>query len=147
MDTKSLVNQIEIAWLIGMVYFTLEGLWRGWTNITMLFIGGICGAAIGLLNQHSDLRIWQQTIMGTVIALIIELISGLVFNRLLGLDLWDYSDQWGNIYGQICPVYAALWLLICLFAIWVDDFIRWRFYNEGRYYPPWENYVELIKLK
>jgi uncharacterized membrane protein len=138
------VKHTILAFLIGMVYFTLEGFWRGWTNITMLFIGGVCGFLIGLLNQYTGLKVWQQTILGTGIALAVELISGLLFNLVLGLGLWNYSGMWGNLYGQICPQFALIWFMLTPFAIWLDDFIRWRFYDEGYYYPPWENYWELI---
>ncbi len=33
--------------LMGNVYYVMEGFWRGWTNIVMLFIGGLCGLIIG----------------------------------------------------------------------------------------------------
>lgn len=147
MGKQSLVKYLSLAFLIGMVYFTLEGFWRGWTNITMLFIGGTCGLLIGLLNQHTGLKVWQQTIIGTGIALAVELVSGLFFNQLLGLGIWDYSNEWGNLYGQICPVYALMWFCLVPFSIWLDDYIRYKFYGEGYYYPPWENYIELVTFK
>ena len=34
--------------------------------------------------------------------------------KLLGLDVWDYSDEQGNLFGQVCPLYAILWFLLCI---------------------------------
>ncbi len=36
----------------GFLYMVLEGIWRGWTNISMLVVGGLCGFLIGKLNEH-----------------------------------------------------------------------------------------------
>ena len=44
----------------------------------------------------------------------IELVFGLVFNRVLQLGVWDYSAQWGNVLGQICPLFTFLWFLLCI---------------------------------
>ena len=68
---------------MGMIYFTLEGVWRSNANIIMLLIGGICSVLIGLLNeypQYYKLKIYQQTLIGTFIVLIVEFVSGMFFN-------------------------------------------------------------------
>ena len=41
-----------------------------------------------------------------------ELLVGLVLNVWLGLDVWDYSWKWGNLWGQICPKFTLLWCLL-----------------------------------
>lgn len=41
-----------------------------------------------------------------------ELAAGLVLNVWLGLGIWDYTGQWGNLWGKICPLYTALWCLL-----------------------------------
>lgn len=40
---------------------------------------------------------------------IIELIGGLFFIKTTGVKLWDYSDQWGNYKGIICPMFSFIW--------------------------------------
>ena len=39
----------------------------------------------------------------------IEYIAGLIFIKGMGVKLWDYSEEWGNIDGLICPLYMLLW--------------------------------------
>ncbi len=64
MDKKSLVEYIFIIVLIGMVYLSLEAVWKSWTHVSILFIGGICGLFIGLLNQKTNLKIYKQVLIG-----------------------------------------------------------------------------------
>lgn len=136
-----------LDFLIGEVYMTMEGFYKGWTHISMLFVGGLCGTVIGLLNQMTNLKVWQQTIIGTPIALLIEFISGLFLNCYLHLNIWDYSNLPFNLYGQVCPQFALIWFIIIPFGIWVDDYFRWVYFKEGYYYPWYENYIDLIKLR
>lgn len=42
----------------------------------------------------------------------IEYITGLIFIRHLKVKLWDYTDEWGNIKGIICPKFSLAWALI-----------------------------------
>lgn len=135
---------------MGMVYLTLEGFWRGWTNISMLFVGGFCAVLIGLLNErprYYNLKIWQQCLIGTAIVLIVEFTSGMILNVWMGLGIWSYSGMWGNIFGQVCPAYAVLWFWLIPFNIWVDDWLRYKLYDEGETYTLGEIYKELITGK
>mgnify|MGYP002274557567 FL=1 len=43
-----------------------------------------------------------------------ELAFGVVCNLALGWRVWDYSLLWGNLWGQICPLYSSLWFLLCI---------------------------------
>ena len=150
MDKQGLVKHLLLGFIMGMIYFTLEGLWRGWTHIAMLFIGGLCATLVGQLNQYPQyykFKIWQQSLIGTLIVLIIELISGLVLNVGLGLNLWSYSDMWGNLFGQVCIQYAVLWFILVPFCIWLDDCLRFKLYGEGKPYAIKEIYWELITLR
>ena len=42
----------------------------------------------------------------------IEYIAGLIFIKGMNIKLWDYSDQWGNVQGIICPLFSFFWLLL-----------------------------------
>lgn len=37
---------------------------------------------------------------------LVEYIAGLISIKLLHVKLWDYSKQWGNIQGIICPKFT-----------------------------------------
>lgn len=47
-----------------------------------------------------------------VMMTLIEYITGLIFIRHLKVKLWDYTDEWGNIKGIICPKFSLAWALI-----------------------------------
>lgn len=42
----------------------------------------------------------------------IEYIAGLMSLKLMHVRLWDYSSQWGNIQGLICPAFSVLWAAV-----------------------------------
>lgn len=42
----------------------------------------------------------------------IEYIAGIVSLKFMKIRLWDYSKQWGNIQGLICPAFSALWAAV-----------------------------------
>lgn len=42
----------------------------------------------------------------------IEYITGLVFIKKMHVKLWDYTDNWGNIQGIICPLFSFFWAVL-----------------------------------
>ncbi|MCL2096691.1 MAG: putative ABC transporter permease [Oscillospiraceae bacterium] len=147
----SRIARILILWLCtGMIYLTIEGLWRGWTNIVMLPVGGLCGVLIGALNQSPRFykcRIVWQCLLGALIVLAVEFISGCILNLWLGLGIWDYTGMTGNILGQVCLQYGFLWFFLIPFAIWTEDYIRWVFWGEDEPYTVLSIYKDLFTLK
>ncbi len=125
----------------------IEILWRGYTDISMMFVGGLCGFLVGRLNEHPkfyDRKMWQQCIIGSLITLVIEFISGMLLNVWLGLHVWDYSNTWGNLYGQICLPYALLWFLLMPLAIFTDDYLRYKLFGEEKPTGLLKYYEDLI---
>jgi len=63
--------RLLVLWiLLGMGYTTLELLFRGVTYVQMLWIGGLVGVLVGLLNEHPayyNRLMWQQCLLGTII--------------------------------------------------------------------------------
>lgn len=49
----------------------------------------------------------------TVSVTAVELIAGIVSLDLLRVRLWDYSGEWGNLRGVVCPRFALFWGIIC----------------------------------
>lgn len=140
-------KDVILIFVLGALYMVLEGIWRGWTNISMLGVGGLCGFLIGRLNEHpvSDNRtMWEKCLIGTIIILIIEFISGMILNVYLNLGIWDYSNVWGNYYGQICLPYAILWFFLVPAAIYADDYIRHILFAENKPQQLRQNYKDLF---
>ena len=151
---SKVLKVLTIWFLMGMVYFVIEGIWRipkgGDANVVMLPIGGLCGLLIGSINQipqFYNMSVFKQSLIGTGIVLVIEYTAGYILNIKMGLDIWDYSNMFFNINGQICLEFGLLWLLLMPAAIWLEDFIRFKFWNEGVGYGLKDVYMEFLGLR
>lgn len=151
---SKVLKVLTIWFLMGMVYFVIEGIWRipkgGDANVVMLPIGGLCGLLIGSINQipkFYNMSVFKQSLIGTGIVLVIEYTAGYILNIKMGLDIWDYSNMFFNINGQICLEFGLLWLLLMPAAIWLEDFIRFKFWNEGEGYGLKDVYMEFLGLR
>lgn len=150
MRMKKVAEFLTLWFVMGMCYAQLELFVRGFTYLPMTFIGGLAGASIGALDSHPSarsLRMWQQCLLGMMIVLDIEFISGCIFNLGLHMSLWDYSRYRYNLLGQICLPLGMAWFFITPSAAWVDDFIRWRLFGEDKPDTLFHNYLRLFMLK
>lgn len=100
----------------------------------MLLLAGFLFIIIGLFNE-----IWEwktsiifQILISAITATILEFIVGYIVNIKLKWDIWDYSNVPFNFMGQICLPYTLLWAIVSLIAIFLDDIIRWKFFNEEK---------------
>ena len=91
----------------GSAYVGLELLYRGRSHISMFGAGGLCFLLLGRLRDKA-LPFPAKLGVGSGLITTVELATGLLVNRDFGV--WDYRGQPGNFLGQICPVFAALWV-------------------------------------
>ncbi len=118
----------------GLLYVALELIWRGHSHWTMFVLGGICFVGLGLINEvlSWDTPLWLQVLIGAAIVTALEFLTGCVVNLWLGWAVWDYNGLPGNILGQICPQFCALWLPVSLVGIVLDDWLRYWWWGEER---------------
>lgn len=122
---KKLLKNLLIFSIFGLTYGLIEILWRGYTHPSMVIVGGICGLLIGLLNEkNKKMNLLLQMVEGMVIVTVLEFVSGIVLNLLLGLNVWDYSNMRFNLLGQVCPQFCIAWFFLSYFVIRIDDFLR-----------------------
>ena len=96
-------------------YGGIEVLVRGWTHWTMLLAGGLCLVGLEALDRRlAALPLVVRCGAGALLITGVELAAGLVCNRLLHWGVWDYSGEWGNLWGQVCPRFSLYWFLLCL---------------------------------
>lgn len=146
---RRVIKFLTLWFIMGMCYAQIELFIRGFTYLPMTFIGGLAGVLIGLLDRHPSsgvLKMWQQCILGTLIVLDIEFISGYICNIRLGMMLWDYSRYRYNLNGQVCFPLAAAWFFLVPFASWMDDFLRWKLFGENKPESIFYNYKRLLTL-
>jgi len=142
-----------LFFIIGLIYMDMEVLFRsfrgvlighegikwysmvGWTSIWMVIVGGFCGIFLGSMNEYLFIKRIPyiiRTILGMMIIFAIELSSGLFFNVLLKMQIWDYSMLPLNYKGQISAIYIPLWFGLTPFVFWFDDVIRYYIFNTEK---------------
>lgn len=134
LNLKSITKAIILFIIGGIVYCAMEILWRGYTHWTMGILGGLCFIIIGEFNEHIewDEPLWIQMIKGSFVITSLEFITGCILNLWLHLNIWDYSNLPMNILGQICVPFMVIWFFVSLIAIVLDDFIRWKLFDEEK---------------
>ena len=107
-------ENVTVFALGALGYGLLELLWRGRTHWTMMVTGGIC-----LLTIYRADRQWNREMLvfrcikGAILITCIEFFAGVLINRVMKWNVWDYSRAPGNLLGQICPLYFLLWYFLC----------------------------------
>ena len=125
MNKNFVLKEFIIFIIFGLMYVTIELLYRGHTHYSMFIVGGICGVLIGLINDNTpDMPLLPQCVLGAVIITVIELLTGLFLNVYLGLNVWDYSNQPFNFMGQICPQFCIVWCILSILVIRIDDWLK-----------------------
>lgn len=125
---KSIIKYPMLFLFGGSIYYLLEIIFRGYSFTAMIICGGLCFTICGAINEKNRCMplVLQQLVAAAGITAI-EFLFGLVLNVWLGLRMWDYSNMPGNILGQICPQFTALWFFLSALGIILDDYIRWVF--------------------
>lgn len=107
-----------LFFLGGAGYVLLELLYRGRSHYSMFLAGGICFLLLGKLETVCPrLPGWARPLAGAGIITMVELGTGLLFNR--DYSVWDYRAVPGNFCGQICPRFTLLWIPLAAGAGWL----------------------------
>lgn len=136
-----------MGWVLELVYRNLKRSRKKWINpgfctgpYVPLYGFGLC--ILYLLASMERLHLiadpfWNKVViiltMGVCMTLI-EYIAGIFCLKFMKVRLWDYSDQWGNIQGIICPVFSLAWAAIGIlydFLIhpYILDALQWLSQN------------------
>lgn len=130
---KHIIKGLILFCIGGFAYVGIEILARGYSHWSMFLVGGICFLLIGLLNEITPtMPLVSQMLASSLLITIIEFVSGCILNLWLQMDIWDYTDEIGNVLGQICPKHSFYWFLLSFVAILLDDFIRHKIFKEPK---------------
>ena len=72
---------------------------------------------IAFLEKRSviDSPVWNKVVLFAAMAVcmtVIEYIAGILSLKILKVRLWDYTGEWGNIQGIICPKFSLIWAVL-----------------------------------
>jgi len=110
-----------IGWLVEMGYLATAG--RGLVNSGFLQ-GPFCPAyAAGAVIIYpftilfGSQPFWLQVILYVLLATVIEYVAHYSLEKILGIRIWDYSDEFLNLHGRISLKYTFFWLLLVLILV------------------------------
>ena len=135
---KSFMKYLLLFTFSGYIYVCLELIFRGYSNITMMFASSICAIPMIILNNKFTYEIdfLLQLFLCAIFATLVEFIFGMLFNR--DYSIWDYRNMPLNLYGQICLPFSLLWMIIAACVIplmdWIDCYIFGYKPNKKPYY-------------
>lgn len=120
-----------IVFTVGAVgYPFIEIMWRGFSHWTMEIAGGICFLIIYILDEKTNgASLLKKCTMGACVITAAELGIGLIVNKLLNWNVWNYSDMPFNLFGQICLPYMLLWFLLVIPLIYLCHILQRIFFK------------------
>ena len=110
------------GWLLEVVY-------RGFRHRKVVNPGFLTGCSLPLYGvggcilyflsglklrvmPNEFLRVATILLLAALVMTLIELVGGYIALRLFHVRLWDYSKEWANLNGLICPKFSFFWTLI-----------------------------------
>ncbi len=131
---KKMLKYFTMFMIGGLVYGLIEISARGYTHISMGVLGAVSMLVIHLTNdaRREGMNYFIQLSVITLFITSIELLTGEILNVRLGMNIWDYSDIPLNFDGQICLPFVGIWFVLSAAGVWVDDFVRWKIFGEGK---------------
>ena len=115
------------GWLLELIfrrYFSSSNPERKWINpgfcigpYLPLYGIGLCVLyLLASLNVFSMINpIFNKALIFILMAVCmtaVEYIAGIISVKVFKVRLWDYSNEWGNIQGIICPKFSLIWALL-----------------------------------
>lgn len=130
---RKAVEPMSVFAVGAFVYLFMELFWRGHSHITMFFAGGICFLLIYMGEKRlGGYPTFTRCVLYAYLITAVELVFGVVFNLLLGWEVWDYSDRTLNLWGQICPLFFFLWIGVSYLAVRLCRPLRRHFEKVGQ---------------
>lgn len=122
------LSQHVFAFLMGFfLYSLMEIVGRGYTHWTMALTGGTVLTILYAVSRRRSMTLIKSCLIGTVVITGIEFAVGIFDNLIMHWHVWDYSDRAFNVLGQICPLFSALWFVLCIPAFFICRHISRKF--------------------
>lgn len=112
-----------LGWILELVWRRFFGLAKRWINPGFLNgpwlpLYGFGSVALYFICSI-PIPFYYKIIIFFVGLTILEYIAGIIFVKFYNIRLWDYSKNWANLKGIICPFYSFLWTILGVFFYFV----------------------------
>ena len=131
---KTISEYVFLFGMGGSLYYGFEVLFRGFSHWTMFLLGGICLVFIylqGKLLKFED-SIFVQVLRCMIFITSMEFITGIIVNKWLKMNVWDYSQLPLHLFGQICVPFMVIFSGLCVCGILLSGYICHWLYREEK---------------
>ena len=135
-------SEYLFIWTIGgCIYYLLEIAFRGFSHWSMFILGGLSLCFCTFQGQAMKWTepMWLQIIRAVIFVTSLEFITGIIVNKWLRLEVWDYSDQPFQLWGQICVPFMILFSGLIAIGIILGGTLTHYLYREddlGSFFCP-----------
>lgn len=131
---KKTSEYLFIFTLGGVLYYSFELFFRGFSHWSMFLLGGLCFLFFAQQGLWTGWRepLWKQVLWCLVFVISCEFITGILVNKIMGWNVWDYSDQPFQLMGQICLPFAVIFAGLCAVGILMSGFLLFALYGEEK---------------
>ena len=127
------ISEYLFLWTLGgIIYYSCEILFRGFSHWSMFLLGGFCMLFFtqqGIWTQWNA-PLWKQTMWCVIFVSGGEFITGIIVNKIFHWNVWDYSDQPLQLMGQVCLPFTILFSGLCVIGILLSGFVLHFLYQE-----------------
>lgn len=134
---KRILEYFLLFILGGCIYYSFEIIFRGFSHWSMFLLGGLClwfCTWQGLILDWSE-PLWKQLLYCVIFVTSMEFVTGIIVNKLFHWNVWDYSDQPLQLFGQICVPFMIIFSGLCLIGIFFGAYLLHFFFHEKK--PSW----------
>lgn len=102
------------------LYGFIEVMFRGFTHWSMFLTGGIIFYLLyTLFYMIGSGNILLKCLMGCAVITTVEFLVGCIVNIAFKMNVWDYSQEKYNLFGQICLSFSIGWFFISIPAYYL----------------------------
>ena len=111
------ISEVLFIWALGgTIYYTIEMVTRGFSHWSMFVVGGL---ALCFCTFQGQAMKWTEPLWIQVI-------------KWLHLEVWDYSDQPFQLWGQICVPFMILFSGLIVIGILLGGTLTYWIYGERK---------------
>jgi uncharacterized membrane protein len=131
---KTLLEYGFLGILGGSIYYMIEMIFRGFSHISMFILGGICMMFFAFQGRAVKWKesLLKQSLRSTIFILCGEFITGLIVNKHLNLQVWDYTDMPFQLFGQICLPFAIIFYCLSILGIMLSGYVLHLVFHEEK---------------
>ena len=129
------ISEYLFCWALGgTLYYAVELLFRGYSHWSMFLLGGFCFLFFAWQGLQGGWKtpLWKQVLRCTVFVTSGEFITGIFVNKWMQWNVWDYSDQPFQLFGQICLPFTILFSGLCALGVFLAAYLLYWLYGEEK---------------